>query len=118
MFAIVAAILFGLALLLDIANVGLGSSIDLSTIVIAGLLFVALHLAGLGHTWHRGWSSRRRRRQFVSVSKTRGRGLRHDRGHERVQVTVGRDEVNGRTRATARTARRGWVRADTSCGPP
>ena len=61
MFAIVAAILFGLALLLDIANVSLGGNIDIGTIVTAGLLCVALHLAGFGHTWHRGWNNRRRR---------------------------------------------------------
>jgi hypothetical protein len=61
MFAIVAAILFGLALLLDLANANLGGNIDVGTIVTAGLLCVALHLAGLGHTWHRGWSRGRRR---------------------------------------------------------
>jgi hypothetical protein len=63
MFAVIAAVLFGLALLLDIANVGLGGTIDIGTIVTAGLLCVALHLAGVGHTWHRGWGRRYGRRR-------------------------------------------------------
>jgi hypothetical protein len=63
MLAIVAAILFGLALLLDLANVSLGGNIDLFTIVTAGLLLLALHLAGVGSGWGggRGWYRRGRR---------------------------------------------------------
>lgn len=56
MLAIVAAILFGLALLLDLANVSLGDTINTGTLVTAGLLCVALHLAGVGvgvRTWRR-----------------------------------------------------------------
>jgi hypothetical protein len=62
MLAIIAAILFGLALLLDLANVGLGNTIDIMTIVIAGLLFLALHQGGIGTGWagRGGWSRRRR----------------------------------------------------------
>jgi len=62
MFAIVAAILFGLALLLDIANVTIGGTIEIFTIVVAGLLFLALHLAGVGTGWSgRRWGNRSRR---------------------------------------------------------
>jgi hypothetical protein len=59
MLAIVAAILFGLALILDLANVSLGNTIDVMTIVIAGLLLLALHLGGVGT----GWAGRYRRRR-------------------------------------------------------
>jgi hypothetical protein len=48
MLAIVAAILFGLALILDLANVALGDVITLQTLLFAGLLFLALHLGGVG----------------------------------------------------------------------
>ncbi len=60
MLAIIAAVIFGLALLLDLANVTLGSVIDGGTLVTAGLLCVALHLAGVG-TSARTLSFRRRR---------------------------------------------------------
>jgi hypothetical protein len=43
-FAIIAAVLFGLALLLELIGESLGV-ITPGTLVIAGLLFVALHLA-------------------------------------------------------------------------
>ncbi|GAA4105388.1 MULTISPECIES: hypothetical protein [Actinomadura] len=58
MLAIVAAVLFGLALLFDLADVATGSigSAELTTL---GLLLLALHLAGYGTTWHRRWSRRR-----------------------------------------------------------
>jgi hypothetical protein len=51
MFAIVAAILFGLALLLDLADKNLGSPLSNSTLITAGLLCVALHLAGFATAW-------------------------------------------------------------------
>jgi len=61
MFAIVAAVLFGLALLLDLANANLGSGIEIGTIVTAGLLCLALHLAGVLTGWRTsGWGRRRR----------------------------------------------------------
>lgn len=50
MFAIIAAVLFGLALLLDLLDTNLGDAITVQTLMLAGLLFVALHLAGAG-TW-------------------------------------------------------------------
>jgi hypothetical protein len=65
MLAIVAAVVFGLALILDLANVGLGSTITLETFVITGLLLVALHLGGVGTTLSGrtgGWRTRRRSR--------------------------------------------------------
>ena len=60
MLAIIAAVIFGLALLLDLANVSLGSVIDGGTLLLAGLLCVALHLAGVG-AGARALSFRRRR---------------------------------------------------------
>jgi hypothetical protein len=48
MFAVLAALLFGLALLLDLADVDLGDTFTLNTLVTAGLLCMALHLAGVG----------------------------------------------------------------------
>jgi hypothetical protein len=46
MFAIAAAILFGFALIIDLAEANLG--IAAGTFVTAGLLCLALHMAGLG----------------------------------------------------------------------
>lgn len=48
MLAIIAAALFGLALLLDLANASFGTVLDGGTLLVAGLLCVALHLAGVG----------------------------------------------------------------------
>jgi len=53
MFAIIAAVLFGLALLLDLIDESLGDLFDPGTLTIAGLLFVALHLAA-PMSWGRG----------------------------------------------------------------
>ena len=50
MFAKVAAVLFALALLLHLIGETLGTFITPTTLLYAGLLFVALHLSGLG-TW-------------------------------------------------------------------
>jgi len=46
MFAIIAAILFGLALLLQLVNQNMGDVITPATLTTAGLLCVALHMAG------------------------------------------------------------------------
>ena len=65
MLALVAAAVLGLALILDLANVGLGSTIDLFTFVIVALLLMALHLGGVGSTLSGrtgGWRTRRRSR--------------------------------------------------------
>jgi len=61
MLAIVAAILFGLALLLDLTKQSLGDTITTGVLVTAGLLCVALHLAGVGvGVRARGWRRARR----------------------------------------------------------
>jgi hypothetical protein len=61
MFAIIAAILFGLGLLLDLFNTDLGAPDLLSpgTLMMAGLFCVALHLCGVGAGWRRPLRRRR-----------------------------------------------------------
>jgi hypothetical protein len=59
--AIIAAVIFGLALLLDLANASFGTVLDGGTLLMAGLLCVALHLAGVG-AGAKSISFRRRRR--------------------------------------------------------
>jgi len=60
MLALVAAGLFGLALIFDLGKVGLGDVITTSTLLEAGLLCVALHLAGYGtHATRPTWNWRR-----------------------------------------------------------
>jgi hypothetical protein len=55
MFAILAAVLFALALIFDLTRTGVGD-ITANTLVIAGLLCVALHLAGVATAWRgRRW---------------------------------------------------------------
>ena len=64
MFAIIAAILFALALIFDLAKVGLGDIVTTTTLLEAGLLCVALHLAGYGAGVSRpSWTWRRRARR-------------------------------------------------------
>jgi len=62
MLAIVAAIVFALALLFDLADVS-SDAVDNGTLTVLGLLLIALHLAGVGAgaTW-RGRSRARARR--------------------------------------------------------
>ncbi|QFU92819.1 hypothetical protein [Amycolatopsis sp. YIM 10] len=48
MLAIVAAVIFGLALIFDLTDLSLGEVFDGGTLLTAGLLCVALHLAGVG----------------------------------------------------------------------
>jgi hypothetical protein len=61
-FAIIAAVIFGLALILDLAGATLGSTINGGTLLTAGLLCVALHMAGIGvRTGSRSFAWRRRR---------------------------------------------------------
>ena len=60
MLAIVAAVIFGLALLLDWGNVHLGDAFTNQTLMTLGLLLLALHLAGVGSSARaRSWSWRR-----------------------------------------------------------
>lgn len=62
MLAVIGAVLFALALILDLADASLGATITIDTIVIAGLLCVALHLAGVGSGVRAGgWRMRSRR---------------------------------------------------------
>jgi hypothetical protein len=61
MMAIIAAVAFGLALILDLAKVALGDVITVNTLVVLGLLLLALHLAGIG-SGTRSWNWRRARR--------------------------------------------------------
>jgi len=61
MMAIIAAVAFGLALILDLAKVALGDVITVNTLVVLGLLLLALHLAGIG-SGSRSWNWRRARR--------------------------------------------------------
>ncbi|MEQ4717084.1 hypothetical protein [Nonomuraea sp. B19D2] len=51
MFALVAALLFVLALIFEIAGLAVGSVITVTTLGTAGLLCVALHLMGVGAGW-------------------------------------------------------------------
>jgi uncharacterized membrane protein len=56
MFATIAAVLFGLALILQLIGESIGSVLTPTTLTIAGLLFVALHLGGFAASWRgRRW---------------------------------------------------------------
>ncbi len=50
MLAIAAAVIFGLALLLDWANADLGDAFTPMTLLLAGMFCLALHFAGVGTT--------------------------------------------------------------------
>jgi len=58
MFAVIAAVIFGLALILDWADAHVSDAFTPQTLLMAGLLCIALHLAGLG-TSGRRWGRRR-----------------------------------------------------------
>jgi hypothetical protein len=67
MLALVGAAIFGFALLLDLVDADLGDAFTPMTLLLAGLLCVALHLGGIGGAspvnggWRgRGVGSRRR----------------------------------------------------------
>jgi hypothetical protein len=47
-FAIIAAVIFALSLILDLADASLGTVITGGTLLVAGLLCMALHMAGVG----------------------------------------------------------------------
>ena len=60
MFAIIAAVLFALLLVLDLANESLGEVLTAGFIANVAFLCIALHLAGAGGAlMRRGWRSRR-----------------------------------------------------------
>ena len=48
MFAIIAAVIFAVALLLDLADVTISDALSPNTLLFGGLLCLALHLAGVG----------------------------------------------------------------------
>jgi hypothetical protein len=59
MLAIAAAVLFGLALLMELAGLNLGSVITATTLTTAGLLCIALHMSGVA-TDRKRFARRRR----------------------------------------------------------
>jgi hypothetical protein len=61
MFALIAAIIFGLALILDWANATVSDAFTPMTLLMAGLLCLSLHLAGVGAGYN--WRSRSRIRR-------------------------------------------------------
>jgi hypothetical protein len=48
MLALIGAAIFGLALILDLVDANVGDAFTPQTLLFAGLLCVALHLAGIG----------------------------------------------------------------------
>ena len=64
MVAVIAAVLFALALIIDLFGITLGAVLTPTNLLTAGLLCVALHLAGIGTnrpSWRRpAWRARRR----------------------------------------------------------
>ncbi|HEV8222998.1 MAG TPA: hypothetical protein VGQ05_22275 [Streptosporangiaceae bacterium] len=62
MLAMVAAILFAIALIFELAGTTLGSHIGSGTFIAAGLMCLALHQAGIGTStsWRRSYRRRRR----------------------------------------------------------
>ena len=61
MFAVIAAILFAVALLIDLLGADTGPILDVGTLSLAGFLCIALHLAGAGAWTTTRVSSYRRR---------------------------------------------------------
>lgn len=53
MFAIIAAVLFGIALLLELLGTSIEGVITPNTLALLGLVFVAVHMAGYGTGWGR-----------------------------------------------------------------
>jgi hypothetical protein len=62
MLAMVAAVLFAIALIFQLAGTTLGTHIGSSTFIAAGLMCLALHQAGVGTStsWRRSYRRRRR----------------------------------------------------------
>jgi tetrahydromethanopterin S-methyltransferase subunit C len=59
MFAVIAAVLFALALIFDLTGTSLGN-LGPTAFMLAGLLCIALHLAGVATAWRGGRRWRRR----------------------------------------------------------
>jgi hypothetical protein len=60
MLALAAAVVFGLALILDWAEADLGDAFTTTTLMVLGLLLLSLHLAGIGATYRPRVGTRRR----------------------------------------------------------
>ncbi|MDE3724555.1 MULTISPECIES: hypothetical protein [Nocardiopsis] len=62
MSATIAAVLFGLALLFELIGFGIAGLLTPTTLALAGLIFLALHLAGYGSATggRRSWRGARR----------------------------------------------------------
>ena len=60
MLAFAAAVVFGLALILDWANADLGDAFTTMTLLVLGLLLLSLHVAGVGATFRPRVGTRRR----------------------------------------------------------
>lgn len=55
MFAIIAAVLFGIAVLFEILGLSIEGIVTTTTLMLTGLVFVALHMSGYGtRTGRRG----------------------------------------------------------------
>ena len=59
MFAIIAAVLFGIVAILDLANESLGEVLTAGFLSTLGFLCIALHLAGAGGGARRSYRGRR-----------------------------------------------------------
>ncbi len=70
MFALLAAILFGFAVIFDLAAASV-SNVTAGTLVAAGLFCLALHLAGYGTSWNWRPRVRYRRRRPMASSRRR-----------------------------------------------
>ncbi|MFL6130577.1 MAG: hypothetical protein ACJ73E_16140 [Mycobacteriales bacterium] len=60
MLAFAAAVVFGLALILDWADANLGDAFTTMTLLMLGLLLLSLHLAGVGAAYRPRVGARRR----------------------------------------------------------
>jgi len=60
-FAVIAAVIFAVILILDLANTSLGPVLTTSFLTILAFLCIALHLAGFGTGWRYGRGYRGRR---------------------------------------------------------
>jgi hypothetical protein len=60
-FAVIAAVIFAVILILDLANTGLGPVLTTQFLTILAFLCIALHLAGIGTGWRYGRGYRGRR---------------------------------------------------------
>ena len=59
MFAIIAAVIFAVVLILELASKDLGPVLTTGVLSTAGFLCIALHLAGIGGGWRRRFGARR-----------------------------------------------------------